>query len=136
MRTKVTAMLGTVSLTAGLLFALPATSAAAAEAPPYTFDASFGQTYTRGKVTWYNRSVAIEGEQKSVSPTSCRRTLVDTFTARGVWLASRSSSPVCGQSAKIAFSVPADVAGGAGRVTVYLIHEETREVLSYDIVTK
>ncbi|MEU7110794.1 hypothetical protein [Streptomyces sp. NPDC046182] len=135
MRTKVTAGLGTMSLTAGLLFAVPATTAAA-EAPPYTFDASFGQTCTRGTVTWYNRSVAIEGEQKSVSPTSCRRTLVDIFTARGAWLSSRSSSPVCGQSAKISFSVPADVAGGAGRVTVHLIHEETREVLSYDIVTK
>ncbi|MEU6948142.1 hypothetical protein ABZ957_23375 [Streptomyces sp. NPDC046316] len=135
MRTEVTAALGAMSLTAGLLFAVPATTAAA-EAPPYTFDASFGQTYTRGTVTWYNRSVAIEGEQKSVSPTSCRRTLVDTFTARGAWLSSRSSSPVCGQSATISFSVPADVAGGAGRVTVYLIHEETHEVLSYDIVTK
>ncbi|MEU2236789.1 hypothetical protein ACH4A8_22615 [Streptomyces vietnamensis] len=137
MPTKAIATLGAASLTAGLLFALPtATPAAASTYPTSDFNVPYGQTYTKGTITWYNRAVGIEGEQKSVSSTSCRRTLVDTFTANGVYLDTRSSSPVCGQSAKISFSVPADVAGGAGRVNVYLIWEETQEVLAGQTVVK
>ncbi|MET9735435.1 hypothetical protein ABZZ79_33825 [Streptomyces sp. NPDC006458] len=63
MRTRLAAALCGVVLTAGTLLSAPAASAQATAYPTSPFDVTVGNTYTRGTITWYNRSVTVTGEQ-------------------------------------------------------------------------
>ncbi|MBO3680176.1 hypothetical protein [Streptomyces sp. NEAU-YJ-81] len=48
-------------------------------APTASFDISDATTYTRGVVTWNDRSVTVTGEHSSPSADDCRATWVCTF---------------------------------------------------------
>ena len=113
--------------------AAAATARAEAAHPVKPFNAEYGNTYSRGQVTFYNRSVSVDGEHKAVGSSGCRYTQAKTFTASGVLLGTGTSTSVCDSSEDFSFPVTADVPGGASRVDVYLKHLGTGQIL--DTVT-
>lgn len=86
------------------------------------FNIPYGQTYTKGTVTFSNRNVLVSGEQKAVSSSGCRYTYAETYDASGHRLGSNRSKITCGMSESFSFGVPADVAGGAAFVEVWLMY--------------
>lgn len=115
-----TATPSTFTATPSALTESAADAARAAAYPTNSFDVTYGATYTRGTLIWQNRSVGVSGNQRAVSTSGCRKTFVYTYDASVHELGVRSSSAVCDGVAPIAFSVPADVAGGAAFVSVCL----------------
>jgi hypothetical protein len=124
MRKQVTVALGTFALAAGMLVALPGAAQAAAY-PTSEFDITYGNTYTRGTLYWYNRSVQLVGEHKSVSLGACRLTSADTLTTSG-HLATEWTGTVCNGSADFELTVPAEVIGGAAYVDICLESSTSR----------
>ncbi|MFD7532680.1 MULTISPECIES: hypothetical protein [unclassified Streptomyces] len=120
MRTRLAASLCGIALTAGTLLSAPAATAQASAYPTSTFDVTVGNTYTRGTITWYNRSVTVTGEQKSVDGFSCRGTSVFTLDSADVELSRDFSASVCGMSSKFTVPVDANVPGGAAVVRICL----------------
>ncbi|GAA4632492.1 hypothetical protein GCM10023196_066170 [Actinoallomurus vinaceus] len=119
LRIQLATALGTVILSAGTLLAAPA--AGAADYPVSTFDVTVGNTYTRGTITWYNRSVVVAGEHKSVDQNYCRGTSAFALAANGEELArGYSDDNVCGTSAKFSFTVTTYAPGGPAIVRVCL----------------
>ncbi|MGW7363118.1 hypothetical protein ACWGI8_06745 [Streptomyces sp. NPDC054841] len=106
-----------LALATAVLSLLPVGHANAATYPTSQYAVPYGQTYTKGTLTWYNRSVQLTGEQKSVSTSSCRLTYVAAYRSDGgpnyTRLSERTTKPVCGKSIDISVTVPADVVGGA-----------------------
>ncbi|MFJ3903718.1 hypothetical protein [Streptomyces sp. NPDC090025] len=105
-----TAAVAAAVLATGTLLAAPTATASATATS--TFDVTYGNTYTRGTITWYNRSVRVAGEHKSVDAGSCRGTtafLLDSGSAD----VGHASSPeiVCGASGDFGFPVSTDRAG-------------------------
>jgi hypothetical protein len=98
-----------------------APSAEAASYPRMTFRVEYGQTYTTGTVTFYNRAVVVEGEQKAVSSSGCRKTGAQAV-AGGEQLGRNEWAWTCSGSEKFSFTVPANRPGGADRVFVNLFH--------------
>ncbi len=84
------------------------------------FDLTIANTYTRGTITWYNRSVNVSGEDKSVNASNCRGTSVFTLTNAKAQLGYGYSPGVCGRSASFSVSVAANVSGGAAVVRICL----------------
>ncbi|MEU5090001.1 hypothetical protein [Streptomyces sp. NPDC021356] len=124
MRKQLAAGLGTLVLTAATLLGQAGAAGAQTAADPTShFDVPYGNTYTKGTLTWHNRSVSISGEHKSVSPTSCRTTWLTTYSGTKPLAADGYRPSVCNASAKFAFSVVADASGGATRVKVCLDHK-------------
>jgi polyisoprenoid-binding protein YceI len=119
MRTRLAAALCGVALTAGTLLSAPAASAQASAYPTTPFDVTVGNTYTRGTITWYGRSVNVSGEIKAADAANCRGTAVFTLTSAKVQLGSGDSATVC-TSAPFSVNVEANVPGGAAIVRVCL----------------
>ncbi|WP_329580276.1 hypothetical protein [Streptomyces sp. NBC_01361] len=129
MRTHLAATIGTVVLAATALAGAPAAQAQVASAKP--FHVAVGNTWTDGTVTFYNRSVLVEGVHKSVSAASnltCRTTLATTVNAAGPMSSKRSGDIACGNTKSFSFSVPADQPGGATAVEVCLSDANTTEL--------
>ncbi|MFC9424570.1 hypothetical protein [Streptomyces sp. NPDC056987] len=127
MRTQIAAGLGVTVLAAGMLLAPPGAAAqgvvptaAPAAAPTSSFDISDATTYTRGVLTWNDRSVGVSGEHSSSSADDCRATWVYTFDTARNRLGSRGIGFVCDRTAPYDFTVPADAEGGADMVMVCL----------------
>ncbi|MET8682230.1 hypothetical protein ABZW18_32845 [Streptomyces sp. NPDC004647] len=119
MHKQFAAGLGTMALTAGMLLALPGATAHAAAYPTSSFNVSYGQTYTKGTLTWYNQSVNVSGGNNSVSSSACRATWARTF-AGGEQLGGDGGGHVCNGNKTFSFTVQAQVAGGASAVEVCL----------------
>ncbi len=106
------------------------TTAGAAHAayPTNSFSVSYGQTYTKGSVTWYNRSLNVSGSDKA-QPGECRSTQAFSYAGDGTLLDSSSGDDgwVCvapGGSATsngYSFTISANVPGGASYVVVELL---------------
>lgn len=120
MRTRLAAALCGAALTAGTLLSAPAASAQASAYPTTAFDVTVGNTYTRGVITWYDRSVSVTGTEKSVDVANCRGTTAFTLNSARHQLDFSYSGGVCGTSAAFAFPVSADVPGGASFVRICL----------------
>jgi hypothetical protein len=123
------AVAGVVALTA-LVVAAP--TALAASYPTKHFRVEYGNTYSDGYVTFYNRSVGVTGEQKSVSTTTtgCRYTHAEAFNSQGGKIGEGDSQVTCGKSEKFTIKpFPADVAGGAAYVEVTLVSYEYSDYL-------
>ncbi|MET9147260.1 MULTISPECIES: hypothetical protein [unclassified Streptomyces] len=123
MRTHLAAGFGAAVLVTGTLAGAPAAQARPAVA--YHFHVPNGNTWTDGTVTFSNRSVLVEGVQKSVASTveGCRNTLGYTLDSHGDLLTMNASHPMdeaCSTSKSFDFVVPADVVGGAAFVRVCL----------------
>ncbi|MCY0951426.1 hypothetical protein [Streptomyces sp. H27-S2] len=127
MKTHLAAALGSVVLTAGTLLGAPAAGAQTATATAYPtspFNIEFGATWTRGTVTWYNRSVRVVGQHRSAvgdSPVTCRTTWAYTLQGDRAVIGMGGGSPIaCGTIKPYDFFVPADKPGGAAYVRVCL----------------
>ncbi|MET9512009.1 hypothetical protein ABZX62_26755 [Streptomyces flavidovirens] len=127
MKTHFAAALGSVVLTAGTLLGAPAAGAQTAAVTAYPtsgFDINFGATWTRGTVTWYNRSVRIVGQHRSAvadSLLTCRTTWAYTLQADRAVIGQGGGYPIaCGNIRSYDFVVPADQPGGAAYVRVCL----------------
>ncbi|MFJ8593482.1 hypothetical protein [Streptomyces sp. NPDC093598] len=127
-----TSRTASAALATAALFLFPVGQANAVTYPTSDYAVPNGQTYTKGKLTWYNRSVQLTGEQKSVSTSSCRKTYVAAYRSDGgpnyTRLSERTTKPVCGASIGISVNVPADVVGGAD--FVYICLDDTRNHLN------
>ncbi|MHA6621268.1 hypothetical protein [Pseudonocardia sp. DLS-67] len=125
MRRLVPALIGLAAVLAMVFVA--ATPAEAATYPRSTFRVPYGNTYTTGTVTFYNRTVVVEGEQKAVSSSGCRKTTGITM-AGDEQLGQSEWAWTCSGSVKYSFTVPANRAGGATQVWVTLL--STKDVNS------
>ncbi|WP_345365950.1 hypothetical protein [Actinoallomurus liliacearum] len=106
MRIKLATALSTAILATGMLSSAPAASAASY--PVSTFDVTLGNTYTRGTITWYNRSVTLTGEHKSVDQNYCRGTTAFALDAEGHEMDRQYSyvdDNACGTSKSFSFSL-------------------------------
>jgi hypothetical protein len=113
------------SATAGAVLTASALSviAPAAEAATYPvkpFRIKYGNTYTTGQVTFYNRSVLVEGEQKSVSPDDCRFTRAKTYDKIELHETGWTEN-VCDRSEKFSMTLNSYNEGGAAYVEVALV---------------
>ena len=131
MRRLVPVLVSLAAAAATVLAAAPA--AEAASYPRSTFRVTYGQTYTTGTVTFYNRAVLVEGEQKAVASSGCRQTEGITLASEGM-LGVRSWAWTCSGSAAFSFTVPANRPGGADKVAVNLyrtddVNSDTRDLL-------
>lgn len=117
MKTPLAAALGSVVLAAGALLGAPAASAQTTAYPTNPVDVTYGASYIRGTLTWYNRGVGFDGVLRAVG---CRRAWFGTYGASGNLLAARSTSTKCDVTYPIDVGIPADVPGGAASVIVCL----------------
>ncbi|MEU9236026.1 hypothetical protein [Streptomyces subrutilus] len=115
MKTHLAAALGSVALTAGLLLGAPAASAQTAAYPTTAFDVTYGASYVRGTLTWYNRSVGVDGTLRAVG---CRRAWFGAYGASGNQLGARSTGTKCDTTYPVKTVIPADAPGGAAYVIV------------------
>ena len=118
MRRISSALLGLLFVVASMAVMTP--SAAAATTEPFRLE--YGNTYTDGTVTFYNRNVGVVGEQKAQSTSGCRYTEVESYSASGTHLGTNRSQITCSGSANYNFTVPANVVGGAAFVHVFLVY--------------
>ncbi|MFE4537608.1 hypothetical protein ACFRKB_21375 [Streptomyces scopuliridis] len=133
MRIRLAAALSAVTLTTGTLLGAPPATAQTSAYPTSAFDVTLGNTYTRGTITWYNRSVTVTGEHKSVDPASCRGTTAFTLDSAGNELDKQYSLyNVCGKSDTISMPVVnANVPGGAAFVRICLDDGATSAPVTY-----
>ncbi|OEJ30226.1 hypothetical protein [Streptomyces subrutilus] len=115
MKTHLAAAFGSVALTAGMLLGAPAAGAQTAAYPTTAVDVTYGASYVRGTLTWYNRSVGVEGTLRAVG---CRRAWFGAYGASGNELGARSTSTKCDVRYPLETGIPADVPGGAAYVIV------------------
>ncbi|MYY09194.1 hypothetical protein GT204_09815 [Streptomyces sp. SID4919] len=126
MRTSMSGCLAALTLAAGAVLAPGAAAAetTAAAFPTSAFHIKYGATWTKGKITWANRSVRVVGQHRSVSAASdatCRTTWAYALKAnRGKIGSFGSDSYACGNIKSHDFTVPADIRGGAAYVRVCL----------------
>lgn len=119
-RTILTSAMAVVAAGA-MLTGAPAVGAHAASYPVSKFDVTVGNTYTRGTITWYSRSVTLSGVEKSVDVNACRGTTAYTLNSKNQQLVKRRANIIpCGTSSKFSMNVPANVPGGAAVVRVCL----------------
>jgi hypothetical protein len=122
MRRLVPALISLAAVLATVFVIAPPAEAAAY--PRSTFRVPYGNTYTTGTVTFYNRAVVVEGEQKAVSSSGCRKTTGITV-AGDEQLGQNEWAWTCSGSQKFSFTVPANRAGGADRVWVTLLYTKS-----------
>ncbi|WP_190016401.1 hypothetical protein [Streptomyces lucensis] len=120
MKPQLAAAVGSAVLTAATVLGAPAAGAQTAAYPttPIT-GVSYGASYISGTLTWYNRSVGVDGELRAVG---CRRAWVGAYDASGIRLGAKSTSTKCDVTYSLNDfpAVPADVPGGAAYVVVCL----------------
>ncbi|GLY92731.1 hypothetical protein [Actinoallomurus iriomotensis] len=121
MRSRIAAILtATVAIT-GVGLGAPAVSANATSYPVTKFNVTYGNTYTKGTITWYSRSVTLAGVEKSVDRNSCRGTTAYTLNSDNKQLGKRRANIIpCGTSSNFSVTVPANAPGGAAVVRVCL----------------
>ncbi|EPH44229.1 hypothetical protein ABT390_09720 [Streptomyces aurantiacus] len=117
MKTHLAAAVGSAALTAGALLGAPAAGAQTAAYPTTPFDVTYGASYVRGTLTWYNRSVGVDATLRAVG---CRRAWFGAYGASGNQLGAVSTSPKCDTTYKFKVPIPADAPGGAAYVIVCL----------------
>ncbi|RSN33282.1 hypothetical protein DL990_14935 [Amycolatopsis sp. WAC 01416] len=122
---KVGAAVAAVASAGGMVFA--ATPATAADYPTSKFRIEVGESYYIGTVTWYNRSVGVNGAFKA---SGCRRVYAEA-RAGTRWLGWQSSSTWCDESGPAPLTVSADIDGGATKVYVWMTTEDPKKGLEY-----
>ncbi|MBT2469178.1 hypothetical protein J7E97_15175 [Streptomyces sp. ISL-66] len=122
MKTHLAAALGSVVLTAGALLGAPAAGAQTAAYPTTAVDVTFDDSYLRGTVTWYNRSVAFNGTFRAVG---CHRAWFGAHGASGNELGTWSTGTQCDVTYPINIAIPADAPGGAAYVRVCIDDAKT-----------
>ncbi|MEV6281927.1 hypothetical protein [Kribbella sp. NPDC051770] len=115
MRRQTAAAVAAVSMLAGTIGLTPAAQAAY---PTKSFDITYGATYARGKVTFYNRSVHVSGVERAVPSSGCRFVEVWTYNASGDLDFQAEVGGTCNGVVDFNVDVAADAPGGASYVVV------------------
>jgi hypothetical protein len=89
-----------------------------------SFNLTWGATYYRGTVDFYNRSVVVSGQLRGLS-TGCRRANAYSFNPLKT-LDSENTSLVCNGPVVREIPLSADAAGGASMVSISLRDPEGR----------
>ncbi len=130
---RATAGAATLMVAAGFTV-VGAPSAAADERA--SFDLTYGATYYRGTIDFYDRSVMITGELRGLS-TGCRKGQAYAFrTAAPRTLDRGTTSTVCNGPVSRQIPLTADVAGGAAEVQVSLLPAGEERLLAYCFVKR
>jgi hypothetical protein len=91
--------------------------------PTTDFYIPYGESYTTGTLTWYDRSVGVRGANKTTGG-NCRQTGASAY-GRGLFLDHDFSGLICMESVSgvnsFAFTLLADVYGGPSHVEVCLM---------------
>lgn len=120
-----------VSVTAvpvALAASAPAAPAAPAAYPTSPVDVTYGNTYVRGTLTWYYRSVGFTGTWRAIPSSGCRRVFIETYDSGGHPLGARSTSTLCDGVKPVELTIPADIPGGAATVGVCLDDGDARHL--------
>ena len=93
--------------------------------PTSSYHVVYGQSYSKGTLTWYARGVNYDGEAKAVAGT-CRTTRLETLYADGSLITKYSNPGGCtvgpdSMSFDVKDTAPADVPGGAAWVRLCLM---------------
>ncbi|MEV6715936.1 hypothetical protein AB0M48_28285 [Lentzea sp. NPDC051208] len=123
---KFGAVLAAVASVAGTVVAA-APAATAAGYPTSTFSIEVGASYYKGTVTWYNRSVGVDGAFKAVGE---RRVYAQAWAGR-TWLDWASSSTWTDRSGPASLALDTDVTGGALRAHVWMTSADPYDGLEY-----
>ncbi|WP_410652041.1 hypothetical protein [Amycolatopsis sp. cmx-4-54] len=110
-----------------MVFAATPATAAVTAYPTSSFAIVVGASYYKGTVTWYNRSVGVDGAFKA---SGCRRIYAEA-RAGSAWLGWQSSSTWCDESGPAHLTVSADADGGANKVYVWMTTGNPAEGLEY-----
>jgi hypothetical protein len=116
------ALFSVLLVVAAMALSAPFAQATASTAAAEGFRVPYGNTYTAGTATFFNRSVSVVGEQKALSSSGCRYTYVEARTSGGSLLDWNVSQITCAASENYQIPLVADVAGGAAYVDVYLMY--------------
>ncbi|TDQ00362.1 hypothetical protein [Labedaea rhizosphaerae] len=133
----------TTAVTGSLLTGTALTGTAAAAVPASTdttttvshFDITYGATYFRGDVSWFNRSVGVDGTLRGLSGTGCRRAYGTTLDNVYWPLDYRSTSTVCDAVTTQHIPLEADAVGGAASVKIDLT-DASGKILKYATCTR
>ncbi|OEJ23388.1 hypothetical protein AR457_01485 [Streptomyces agglomeratus] len=117
MKTRLAAAVGSAVLTVGTLLGAPAAGAQTAAYPTIPFDVTYGASYVRGTLTWYNRLVEADGTLRAVG---CRSVWFGAYGASGNKLGDGSTGTKCDGTYPFKIGIPADAPGGAVYVIVCL----------------
>ncbi|MFF1381304.1 hypothetical protein [Streptomyces sp. NPDC058308] len=115
MNTHLAAALGSVALTAGALLGAPAAGAQTAAYPVTPFDVTSGGGHLRGTLTWYDRSVGVDGTLRAVG---CHSAWFGAYGASGQELGSWGTGTQCDVTFPFKAAIPANAPGGAAYVRV------------------
>ncbi|MFB4290067.1 hypothetical protein ACBI99_20670 [Nonomuraea sp. ATR24] len=102
--------------TAAVLTAGATTAARAADYPQTRYDVQYGNSYVKGNLIWYNRSVRVGGELRAAS--GCRDVVYTAYVNDTI--VSREVRSACNGTVGHGFTLEADVRGGATAVFVDL----------------
>jgi hypothetical protein len=86
---------------------------------------SYGATWARGTITWYDRSLLVEGEVRVVNGSGCRVVVAEAYSSHAQDpnepLDRRSTSQKCGDGViPFQLKLDADLPGGANSITFCL----------------
>ncbi|WP_125797503.1 hypothetical protein [Amycolatopsis sp. WAC 01376] len=129
---KAGAVVAVAASVAGMVFAAAPASATVAAYPTSDFSIEVGASYYKGTVTWYNRSVSVNGAFKA---SGCRRVYAEAIAGTR-WLDWQSSSTWCDESGPAPLHLNADVDGGATKVNVWMTTENASKGLEYFVCTR
>ncbi len=124
---KVGVAVAAVASVAGMVLAAAPATATTTAYPTSTFSIEVGASYYKGTVTWYNRSVGVDGAFKAVGE---RRIYAQAWSGR-TWLDWNSSSTWTDRSGPASLPLDADVEGGSTRVNVWMTSADPYDGLEY-----
>ncbi|WP_147268183.1 hypothetical protein [Spongiactinospora rosea] len=116
-----------------LATALAAPSAGTAQSVDYPktrYNVRYGNSYVKGSLIWYNRSVKVSGALKAAS--GCRDVVYTAFT--GGTIRARETRGACNRTRTHGFTMVVNLRGGAKRVYVDLY--ENGHLRDYAICTR
>ncbi|WP_326692539.1 MULTISPECIES: hypothetical protein [unclassified Streptomyces] len=124
MRTRLVTALAATAISTTLLTAPAAHAQTQAASIHYRLE--YGNTWSDGTITFYNRAVTIAGVHRSVSAANVaafRNTEGETRDAAGKWMEANGnplSQEASAATKSFRFSIPANAPGGAAKVRVCL----------------
>ncbi|MET9956529.1 hypothetical protein ABZ135_33955 [Streptomyces sp. NPDC006339] len=119
---RVSQALSAAGLAAALTWGVTATAHAQTTAYPETaYNVQYGNSYVKGNLIWYNRSVQVGGQLRAAS--GCRDVVYTAYA--GDVIKDREVRSTCNDTVGHGFTLSADVAGGATAVYVDLYENGT-----------
>jgi hypothetical protein len=138
MRKSIAAGTGAIAVLTAIGGAVAPAQAAETAYPTAPYNAPYGATYSKGTITFYNRSVQVKGTLRALSSSGCRQTIVKTYSGSRE-LARQYGPSSCNGVVPVDMPVSADTGGGATSVWVGLYYQNvdgTIDLLAWDSVPR